>query len=69
METWRRISTREEWGKRRAYGAKPLLANQDDVNESGLLSRRPAGRTSAPPPGARMGGPLSMNWGICNWTA
>jgi hypothetical protein len=45
---------------------KPLFANQDEANEPGL-SRRPAGRTSAPPPGARIGGPLYMNWGICNW--
>jgi len=42
-----------------AHSAKPLLANHDEASESGL-SRRPAGSTSAPPPGARMGGPLSM---------
>lgn len=46
------------------YDAKPLLANHEDVRESEPLSRRLAGRTSAPPPGARTGGPLSMNWGI-----
>jgi hypothetical protein len=42
------------------HGAKPLFANQVEANEPGL-SRRPAGRTSAPPPGANIGGPLYMN--------
>jgi hypothetical protein len=44
-------------------GAKPVLAIHAEARDSG--DPKPAGRTSAPPPCARVGGPSSMNWGIC----
>jgi hypothetical protein len=46
-------------------GAKPVLAIHAEARDS--EDPKAAGRTSAPPPCARVGGPSSMNWGIWKW--
>jgi hypothetical protein len=48
-------------------GEKPVLAIHAEARD--LEDTKPAGSTSAPPPGARVGGPSNKNWGIWNWSA
>ena len=47
-------------------GTKPALAIHAEARDSEGL--KPAGRTSAPPPCARVGGPSNKNWGIWKWS-
>jgi hypothetical protein len=46
-------------------GTNPVLAIHAEARDS--EEPKPAGRTSAPPPCARVGGPSNMNWGIWKW--
>jgi hypothetical protein len=66
----RRVESEKDYYCGRTYtssellGAKPALAIHAEPEDT-----KAAGRTSAPPPGARVGGPSNMNWGIWKWRA